>query len=385
MHNPEPHEGQERWTALVRSLHDGVDALVAEFIGNVGQVAPYAQGAVPPRRLERDAVSTFDYLLRRIGDIEVPRRLRDVGPTIGRDRARRGVPLEDLLTAVRLDFQVLWHALRSLSGPDDAGLLVAHTERVWTVVEQYISTIQVSYLDESAIMARERRRERSALVGSLLATTRPEPNQVNRVALALDVEPEASFLVAASTSHSDRTLRAAADQLAAAGRALHVQDAGQHTILIARWHGNPGGLATSVLQGARCGVAPVADGLEHVPHAARIAREIADAIPASAEGPHLLTDAWTWLAGVRLGDVATDLTRQVLGGLEGIPAAERQRLLETVQSYAQHGSVSRTAASLFCHRNTVVNRLRRFRELTGYDMAVPRESALALLSLEWSR
>ncbi|MGO3280856.1 MAG: helix-turn-helix domain-containing protein, partial [Brevibacterium aurantiacum] len=33
------------------------------------------------------------------------------------------------------------------------------------------------------------------------------------------------------------------------------------------------------------------------------------------------------------------------------------------------------AAELFCHRNTVANRLRRFADLTGVDPMIPAEAA----------
>lgn len=385
MHSEDPEAGQERWTALVRALHDGADALVAEFMERIQLVPPYAQGLVPAHQVEADAVVSFDYLLRRIGDIPVPSRLHETGPSIGRDRARRGVPLDHLLTAVRLDFRVLWHALRDRCDPEDMGLLVARAEQVWAVVEDYTTTIQVSYLEESALMARERRRERSVLVGSLLAAAQPDQHQVSRVALALDVEPGGVFLVAAAPLHDDKALRAAADQMSAGGRTVHLQETSRHAVLIARWHGDAHGPVTAVLQGARCGVAPTVDGLDRVPHAARVAREIADALPSGATGPHQLRDAWTWLAGTRLGDLAGELAAPVLGGLRVAPEGERKRLVQTARSYAAHGSVQQTAASLYCHRNTVVNRLRRFHELTGCDLTVPRESALAVLALEWAR
>ncbi|WP_239646404.1 helix-turn-helix domain-containing protein [Nocardiopsis prasina] len=42
-------------------------------------------------------------------------------------------------------------------------------------------------------------------------------------------------------------------------------------------------------------------------------------------------------------------------------------------------SVKKRAASLYCHRNTVVNRRQAFREATGLDLTVRREGALALV------
>src|SRR5918997_3234918 len=96
-----------RWAALVGRLRADADALVTEFVDRVRAIAPYGREVVPHEVLEADADRTFDYLLRRVAGQPVPERLLDIGPSIGRDRARRGVPLNDLLTAVRLGFRAL--------------------------------------------------------------------------------------------------------------------------------------------------------------------------------------------------------------------------------------------------------------------------------------
>jgi DNA-binding PucR family transcriptional regulator len=56
-----------------------------------------------------------------------------------------------------------------------------------------------------------------------------------------------------------------------------------------------------------------------------------------------------------------------------------------VLAYARSGSVQQTASALFCHRNTVVNRLRRFADLTGRQMTTPADAALVLVALAWVR
>jgi len=45
--------------------------------------------------------------------------------------------------------------------------------------------------------------------------------------------------------------------------------------------------------------------------------------------------------------------------------------------------VTGTAAALYCHRNTVINRLNRFTSLTGYDITVPSQAAAVFLALEY--
>ncbi|MGB4780203.1 helix-turn-helix domain-containing protein [Microbacterium sp.] len=60
---------------------------------------------------------------------------------------------------------------------------------------------------------------------------------------------------------------------------------------------------------------------------------------------------------------------------------ERDRIVETLREYFLTGSVQQTAQRLFCHRNTVLNRLARFAELTGLDVTIPRDAATAMIAL----
>jgi hypothetical protein len=370
-----------RWAALVGRLRADADALVTEFVDRVRAIAPYGRGVVPHDVLEADADRTFDYLLRRVAGQPVPERLLEIGPSIGRDRARRGVPLNDLLTAVRLDFRVLWAGLRERADPADEPLLVSHVEDVWAAVEDYTTQIQVSYQAEAALLARERQGERTMLVAALLAGRDPDPDEVERLAVALDVDVDADLLVAAAAASAGPALRRAADRLGADGRMVHVQSTGRYVVLIARWEGGTGAPVRAALAGVPCGVGPLAHGLANVPRSARIAGEIVD-VSSHVDGPREVSDAWFPLAAARLADTAADLVEAELAGLADAPPRERERLLAAVRAYTATGSVAEVAARLYCHRNTVRARLRRFAELTGRDVTVPTDAAVVLLALQ---
>jgi hypothetical protein len=378
--NPGPPLSDDaRWAVLVGRLRADSGGLVDEFVQRVRRIAPYGRGLVPPDRLVADADLTFDHLLRRIAGQDVPERLAHVGEAIGRDRARRGVPLNELLSAVRLDFRVLWSALRDRATPEERDVLVSRVEHMWAVVEDYTLQIQAGYQEEAAFLARERHGERTALVGELLGSEDPDPDQVERVALALAVDVDADFLVAAAGATSGAALRRAAEALAAGGRVAHVQSTGPHSVLIAAWQGGTGAPVRAVLDGVPCGVGPLAHGLANVPRCARLATEVASV--GSGPGPVELGDAWLPLAAGRLSDTAAELVDSVLSGLAAAPPGERDRLLETVRAYAESGSVKEVAERSFCHRNTVLNRLRRFTALTGRDVTRPADAAVVLLAL----
>ena len=384
MHGGDSEDVQrERWTALIGRLRDDAATLVVAFIERVQAIPPYGRGVVPMDRLVTDATLTFDVLLRRLAGQTLPDRMRSIAPSIGRDRARRGVPLDDLLTAVRLDFRVLWSALRDRAAPADEALLVAHAEDVWNVVEDYSTQIQVSYQAEAALLARELLGERTMLVAALLDNEAPTRDEVARVAVALDVDVDADLLVAAAPPASGQLLRRAADRLGAGGREVHVQSTGRHVVLLARWEGGTGAPVRAALAGVPCGVGPLAHGVAAVPRSARLAGELADVLP-GLDGPRELPDAWLPLAAARLADTADELVRAELAGLSLAPLRERERLVETVRAYAATGSVADVAARLYCHRNTVRSRLQRFAELTGRDVTVPTDAAVVLLAMEAS-
>ena len=55
------------------------------------------------------------------------------------------------------------------------------------------------------------------------------------------------------------------------------------------------------------------------------------------------------------------------------------RLATTIAAYLEHGSVQEAADSLFVHRNTVFKRLQSFHDITGLDVTIPRDAAIALI------
>jgi DNA-binding PucR family transcriptional regulator len=85
---------------------------------------------------------------------------------------------------------------------------------------------------------------------------------------------------------------------------------------------------------------------------------------------------------VQAPELAQQLVSTWLGSLLDLPEAERGPLLDTLDAWVEtSGSAGRTARRVHCHRNTVLNRLRRLSEVTGHDLTggvTPVELALAL-------
>ena len=57
-------------------------------------------------------------------------------------------------------------------------------------------------------------------------------------------------------------------------------------------------------------------------------------------------------------------------------------LLETLMSLLEHNaSPTHAAEALFCHRNTVIYRMRQIEQLTGRSLHVPRDRLILALGL----
>jgi hypothetical protein len=368
--------------ALVRDCLDDVDALVDRYVAEVAEFDDY-RSSVTPQDLRDTARACFEMLLRMIGGLPVTRELRETPQRLGHRRARQGVPLERMLQAVRMDFRVLWNAFTERTPPEGLPELTLSAVRVWEAVEFHTVEAHAAYLDEIAVQAREREREKAALIGRLLSSDGRDQQLVSQAATLLQADPQDGFAVAAALPDSQQELRRAAARLGPETAHLH-----QHhgtLLLLARLPAGGRDLPPGWLEGVPCGLAPVAHGLARVPAMVKVAEAVAASLDGDAEGPVPLSEAWMPLAAARLGETGTLLAETVLGGLEPLPAHERERLLTTVTAYCESGSVAETTRRLYCHRNTVLNRLSRFTELTGLRATRPTEAATVLFALRCAR
>lgn len=76
------------------------------------------------------------------------------------------------------------------------------------------------------------------------------------------------------------------------------------------------------------------------------------------------------------------LVERVLGPLSGLEPADEAVLLDTVATWLTcDGSAQRAGERLYCHRNTVLNRLRRYEQLTGRSLSRPADLVEISLAL----
>jgi hypothetical protein len=364
---------EPEWTGLIQRLWQERDSLVREFLRRFAAVS-YDEALVPDEDIRRTAVDTMDLLLLEMAGAPIPPELATLPRDVAVRRARQGVPLEAFLAAVRNDFRVLWQGLERVARPDRLEVLVAHMDRVLDTVEGYISSIQQAFAEEEALLARDKQLYRQRVLSRLFAGDSEDPARVAEIASALGVRAEDDFEVLAVVGDA-----------AAPARRRYETDPRAFV------HEMPGGLCVfrPLRPGAAwpddpppvpAGCAPTADGLAAVPRAAATALLLAGHRP-GAPGLVTVADAWTGIAAELLEERLPGLSAPVTRALDRCTPHERRRLLEVARSYARTGSIKRTAEELYCHRNTVVNRLHALHRIIGLDLTVPAEAALALVSL----
>ena len=133
--------------------------------------------------------------------------------------------------------------------------------------------------------------------------------------------------------------------------------------------------------GTRIGISSVVDGLASVGDARRLAETALRACPASG-GTVLLDEHLPTALVVSSPGLGTALADRVLGPLDRLDPSDRDVIIETLTAWLDSdGSAQRAGARLYCHRNTVLNRLRRFEQLTGRCLTRPSDAVEVSLAL----
>ncbi|MEU1124272.1 helix-turn-helix domain-containing protein [Streptomyces sp. NPDC005899] len=236
-------------------------------------------------------------------------------------------------------------------------------------------------------MRRRSDEEGPALLDALLEG-RPEPGPAARAAAALGLPERGRYAVAVfpaggggpagKTVPADgmrffRRTRQDRDVLVVA---LGDEDAAALVPLLGRWCPGPGGIG------------PVAQGLAGLGAARRLADVALLTCPPGAAGIVRLEERLPAALVVSQPDLSARLVADVFGPLLALEEADRALLLRTLVTWLEcGGSAGRAAGRLYCHRNTVLNRLRRLERLTARSLSRPRELVemmLALSALELS-
>jgi DNA-binding PucR family transcriptional regulator len=329
--------------------------------------------------------------VRRPGE-PVPANLSPAVVDIARDIVRRGLDDTTSLNTYRIGQNVAWRfwMARAFALTEDADvlreLLDVTARSIFSFVDETVEGIQDLIEAEREQLLHGTHAERLETVTLILEGA---PITVERASARLRYELAARHTAAVVWSDADTALEPAAEALAgAAGAGRPFTVSATARTLWVWWSGgdaapDPDALGAALPEHVRAALGTTAagiDGFRRAHHDALATQRLMQRMPADrrvARYEDVQLVALTAADEARAADFVT----RTLGELATAP----DELRETLRVYLREGSsASRAARALFTHRNTVLNRLARAREL----LPAPLEGrglpvALALEVVHW--
>lgn len=361
------------WHELLERVRQDTPQLLDDFIRELAELEGYSHGRVPDSDLQGTAQQVFDLFLCRLSATNDPVSDSEFPEALGRRRARQGLRVDQFTEAVRINFRVLWRALHRAAQPDLVGVLMDNGEHVLDVVERYATEVQRSFLNETEEMARSRRTARERALTKLFSGHATE-DELTPIAEALGMrrEGECELIAMPSSAATVELWRSLSES------GVHTYEDEQMRYLFRHRRARTN-LLDEVPELTGGYIAKV-DGLGQIPHAASLAKHLGDLHP---DRTITLKEGFAAVVRSAVQETISGFEHELLGDfatLDGEKRSEKlERLFHTIGAYLEHGSVQEAADTLYVHRNTVFKRLQTFHDMTGLDVSVPRDAAIALI------
>jgi hypothetical protein len=294
-----------------------------------------------------------------------------------RARAGEGLRLEDLLRLIGLVHQLSWQLLCDHARSDESDVLLELAGPVAEYADRISAVVTETYLAERELLVSEEERRTRGLL-DLISVDSPLETADRELAdrLGIPLHREYSpFVIAMQRGPSDRHAALAA-HLRRAGWTLTVTE-GDRVV----------GLAWKPLALPDLGVGPGVLLVIGEPTPRRELAAVREELDVLVEhglsvGLHGRLMAEDYLLETLLGrspKLAARLKDKVLAPLSENDHGE---LAQTLQTFLRcRFDRAATSAALHVHRNTLAYRLRRIQEITGLDLASPRDLACVYVAI----
>ncbi len=328
--------------------------------------------------------------LQRVAGL-VPEPLERDQYETGRRRVSQGVPLEAVLGAYRLGWQLLWEhtvdlASRESSRSQTVGLLEA-VGWLWEELNADSAAVGEGYQAEENRLRRQDLRRQQAVLDAVLRGRCDDPAAARDAARTLDLPLHGPLVcvVALAGAAGEAPLLSPTETLGARGlSSVWLVRTGTEVGLVSLAKTELQELAR-LLQAAAfgpVGLSPVVQSLQEIPRAHRLAELAAHTVAPRRTEVVLLTDRLPEALLAAAPDVAAIFSERTVGLLASLPPEERAVLVGTVEALiACDWSPTQAATALHCHRNTVMYRLQRITAITGTSVVEPRHRVLWTLGL----
>ncbi|MPZ93821.1 MAG: PucR family transcriptional regulator [Propionibacteriales bacterium] len=309
----------------------------------------------------------------------------------GRTRARQGVPMDAVLRAYSTGSRALWEGLldRAHRGDlevDERVLLLAG-QTVWRALETQTATMAQAYRREEARLHRRDLQRQQNLLDGLVEGRGADPLFAAdaREGLGIGDEDLLVCVVAPIEDPLDEPLKAPHDRLDRSGIVSHWHVRSGASFGIVAVSGRSLDDVVQLLQpcvAGRVGVADVSEGLAGVAMAYRLASRAAETLPAGTRRVVTLAQRLPEVLVAGSPEVVPALLASTLDPVLALPTQQADVLLDTLAALLRaDGSPTHAAEVLYCHRNTVIYRMRQLESLTGRKLHDARDKLLLTLAL----
>jgi hypothetical protein len=390
---PTPTPAMEReiehaWASLLGQANAIADDITLTLI----ERDPYWSEQGPARQADLRA-STREHIRTGIGVMagraDPEQRTTDVWRETGRLRARQGVPMDRVLNAYNLGTRTLWEALLRQGWGDklDEHLLVLAGQQLWAALDVQNAVLVDAYRRESNRLERQNLQRQQSFLDGLVEGRGADPEFAReaRQELGIGSDEAVVCVVAPVGDPLDEPLRAPQDRLERVGLASH-------------WHVRGGNFFGLVPRGSlsvrqlvealepcvagRVGLAPCTDGLAGFATAYQLASRTAESLPRGTQRLVPLSDRLPEVLLAGSPEVLPVLVAETIGPLLHQPPQLSETLLDTLATLLVHdGSPTHAAEALYCHRNTVIYRMKQIESLTGRSLQRPQDKLELSLGL----
>ncbi|NEB75807.1 PucR family transcriptional regulator [Streptomyces sp. SID14478] len=362
---------------LAATLLDDLDPLIGDLAADIcAHSTRYASGRpVTHEDLRLTLRGNMELALNEFGQLPSREgRFEDVAAGNGRLRAEQGMPLATVLRAYRRGGRVLWQAMADWMRdrpPAQQRMVGDMAGVVWETIDRFSSAMADAYRLRTLELEHREASRRGALFEALLDGRGGDPAVAAAAATALGVPRYERYavVVVAQDAQDPAAPVDPAPALDAAGLWSLWRPRAETVAGLVRVGTADPALLTDTLRhkvGLRAGISPLFGELALADQGLRLAQRALATLP---EGGGQVADLDERLVHAALGAEPEIADRLVLRYLDGVlrSGSERPDLLRTLRVWLDSGcSASRTATQLFCHRNTVLNRISRVAELTGW-------------------
>jgi hypothetical protein len=382
-------------------LLNRLPAIAERMVGEVIAEDQWYAALVAPEPLRMRILANLRQAVDALVEREAgrPVDLADARCT-GRERAQQGLPLASLLHAYRLGARLVWDAMIDTTGDRDPAalpVLLRTAGELWEVVDLLSGAVAEAYRQEETERLAHDAERRQAVIDALLLGQGSDGRLVAEASALLGLPERGRFVVAVMRAAPDTSPardavgdarsgdpRPEPARLPAGMRVLWRMRTDHEVGLVSLGEGDVNRFTETLPSRAvRVGVSPVV----HFCADLGRARWLAEVALLTCAGPGReiarLDQRLPSALVAAQSDLAAQLRSAVLGPVLELGEADRETLLSTLSTWLDGGgSASRAAGYLYCHRNTVFNRLRRVEQLTSRSLQRPWDVVELALALQ---